>query len=179
MTTGKHNRFWLGSIGVLGLSGVALIGLLGCQEPNANQPPAPEPVTELWGLTVGMTKADVSQAKGKPTQAAGSSMVYSSTEQGDKQLHYVTFDDQGALRNVCTSRGNLQLFGLKIGHSESQLLAKLGPPKMSRHNDDEVSKRVYYPRYGTNFGIDKGAINLICIGQSYRENAALTDENSL
>jgi len=175
----KLNRTLLSLAAVLILSAAPLIGIFAQQDGRNNQAPEPGLVTKLWGLSVGMTKADVSRVKGEPTQETGSSMVYTSTEQDQKQLHFVTFDSHGTLRNVCTSQGNTRLFGLTIGATESQLLSKLGPPKLTRRHDDEASKRVYYPGYGVSFGIENGTINLICIGQSYREDAASADAGLL
>jgi hypothetical protein len=108
-------------------------------------------LTEYWGVKLGMSQDEVVYLKGSPTkrdEAKGDSLAMWSW--GDNYEHVVLWDADGRVNGVVCNSDVLgaceSVAGVRSDTLESELLATLGPPKISPNFS--FAGKVY--RYDTN-----------------------------
>jgi hypothetical protein len=152
---------------VVCVSGVLGVGIWQIDEYNER----PVPQTELEGVVLGMTQADVKIAKGSPSSETSGekdkapAMFYKPLY-GDGIL-LVIFSDPGNGRamatKVCRISDPPPVNGIHNYMGERQVIERLGAPDASWLADDQLSKFMLFSKWKMQVEIEKGSVHSICV----------------
>ena len=160
------------------MSGLMSLATDGWSKPKKSRPQAP---TELAGVRLGMTPAEVTVALGKPTTEEGPSesdagetrraaLRYSYTIPNDNEyaLEIVFYTDANGLRAdiVCELGGYSSALGFNNGARELGVVRKLGRPDITSISADRRAKLISYPQWKVAYLVKRSKVNGVCISGS-------------
>jgi hypothetical protein len=145
---------------------------------DGDRRPAPQRITQLSGIRLGMLPTDVTLLLGRPS-IAGSTEI---DESGQAHLTYIYAKDHNAdyalnitfygpsrlsvqAVVVCENGGLSSLLGLDRYSSEPAVLGALGTPSHSSIRGDGLEKVISYDAWNASFKIARGKVVGICIHQ--------------
>jgi len=159
----------VGGIALLGvIVGVAIWGWLKYQD-------RPQVVTQLAGIAIGMSKAEVTLALGKPTR---DTIGFTDGKLGPMRLAYVDeynkdkmtliyFDyDDNAVERICELDGYESLLGFSKYSDEQDIIEKLGAPGDVSIHKEGLRKIISYPQWKAAYIIEKGDVRGVCTSKS-------------
>lgn len=132
-----------------------------------------QPVSELGGVSLGMTPLDVTLALGKPTRQLSQNVLDTSRryiyENYDGSIKY-SIKFSGSEENpsdvaqvICSSDSTREIFGLGKYDSEIDVVKKLGPPSNQSIRADGLAKMISYEKWRVAFEIKQGAVSTVCV----------------
>ncbi|RDH82476.1 MAG: hypothetical protein DIZ80_09300 [endosymbiont of Galathealinum brachiosum] len=127
----------------------------------------PQVLNSLRGIDLGITEVELTLAKGKPD-------YYYNAEEKYDHRKYLIYDEISITLNtniagvlevdtICNRGNYTKVQGLSKGDPESKIIEKLGVPSNTSINKEGLIKLTSYPKWNTNFEIEKGVIKKICV----------------
>lgn len=154
------------------------VGIHYLNREDVGQRPAPQHISQLASIRLGMLPTDVTLLLGTPSVAGSTEIdetgqahltyIYTKNHNADYALN-ITFYGPGRLSMqavvVCENGGLSSLLGLDRYSSEPAVLGALGTPSHSSIRSDGLEKVISYSAWNASFKIARGKVIGICIHQ--------------
>lgn len=133
----------------------------------------PQPVSELGGVSLGMTPLEVTLALGKPTTTWLQSDIVSS-----RTYFYDSYDGSprysikfspseenppDIVQVICSTNPVDEIFGFSKYDSEDEVTKKLGTPSSQSIRVDGLAKMISYKKWNVAFEIRQSVVSTICV----------------
>lgn len=133
----------------------------------------PQPISELGGVSLGMTPLEVTLALGKPTTTWLQNEIIPS-----RRYFYDNYDGShrysvkfspseetppDVVQVICSNNPVDEIFGLGKYDSEDEVTKKLGTPSSQSIRVDGLAKMISYKKWNVAFEIRQGVISTVCV----------------